>query len=86
MHGFSSVIPARDDIDVRTDAGHHHDAVNAEGEEGKQNELQQTFVGFQLTYGGSTGSIFHNDTPFLFNTLLYNFLTFPTTISPKVFI
>lgn len=49
VHGLSSVIPAGDEIDVRTDVGHHHETVNAERKEIEQDQLQKAAVRLELT-------------------------------------
>lgn len=49
MHGLSSVIPAGDEIDVRTDVGHHHETVNAKRKEIEQDQLQKAAVRLELT-------------------------------------
>ena len=56
--GLLAVVAAGDDIDVGADAGHDHQAVDAQGQDVQQNELDQTTVGLQLddrSHGSCSG-------------------------------
>lgn len=52
MHGFLAIIAAGCRVDIRADAGHDHNGINAKGDETQQNELEQASVGVQLSYRG----------------------------------
>ena len=45
MHGFLAVVSAGDGVDVGAHGGHDHDSVDAEGDEGEENELQKAAIG-----------------------------------------
>lgn len=67
VHGFFVIIGAGNGVDLGADLGHDHQAVNAQGDDGQQNEFQQTAVGGQLHGGGSRGRgvrRFHMVSPF----------------------
>ena len=66
MGGLLAVITAGDGVDISTDSGHNYQTIDAEGDHGQQNELDQTSVGFQLAYGsGGCNIIFHSISSFL---------------------
>ena len=50
MHGFLSVIPTGNGIDIAADRRHNHQTINAESDQVQQNILDQSLVCIKLCY------------------------------------
>jgi len=58
VHGLLAIVTGGDGVGVNTGLGVEIEHVNAKGDDGKQNELDKTAVGFELLYG-SIDVLFH---------------------------
>lgn len=60
MHGLFAVISGSDNVNVVGNRRHNDQGIDTKCDQGEQNGFEQSFIGFQLTNGGSACIVFHN--------------------------
>ena len=65
VHGLFAVVSGCNGVDIVGNGGHNYQPVDAEGDQGEKNGLNNAFVGFQLACGSGAYCVFNNKTSFL---------------------